>query len=498
MYSLGIIFFEMCYPLKTGMERHQVLRTLRDEDFALPASFQEPEKALQGEIIKGLLHHRPSERPSTTELLHGGKIPLQIEDETIRQALQGFWDPNSPHYQKMMSALFSQSSKPGKDYAWDVGSTTLYGTNELLLQSVVKEKLVSVFRRHGAVETTRPLLFPRSNYYSANVVQLLDSSGNLLQLPYDLTLPYARLIAKQIPTARKTFAFGTVYRDLYTGEPPKGHGEVDFDIISGEPENLALKEAEVIKVIDEVLDAFPSLESAQMCFHINHSDLLDLIMDFCRVTALQRPAVKDIISKLNVGQWTWQRIRNELRSPTLGISSTSLDDLARFDFRGTTVPSTVAYRCLRVADELEKVFHKLRTILADEEYLERCSSLFAHLSEVVIYTKKYTVRRKIYLSPLSSFNDKFYNGGVLFQCLYDGKKRDVFAAGGRYDRLVEGHRLKAHAQHSICHVVGFSLGWDKLWSSMNQFQKRTARPFLKKAEQAVGSQWIIRRVSRVI
>lgn len=327
----------MCHPLKTGMEREQVLRALRKENHTLPADFQKPEKALQGEIIKLLLNHRPSERPSTTELLRGGKIPLQIEDETIRQALQSLWDPNSPYYHKMMSALFSQPTKPAKDYAWDIGSTITYETDELLLQGLVKDKLVSVFRRHGAIETTRPLLLPRSKYYTANVVQLLDSSGNLLQLPYDLTLPYARLIAKQIPAAQKTYAFGTVYRDLYTGGQPRGHGEVDFDIISHEPHDLSLKEAEVIKVIDEVIDTFPSLQSAPMCFHINHSDLLDLVMEFCRISVSQRPAVKDVISKLNIGQWTWQKIRNELRSPSLGISATSVDDLARFDFRGTAV-----------------------------------------------------------------------------------------------------------------------------------------------------------------
>ncbi|KAI9829616.1 MAG: hypothetical protein M1826_005506 [Phylliscum demangeonii] len=417
MWALGVVFFEMCRPMKTGMERDQLLRDLRDERRILPAEFQKPEKALESEIIQWLLSHRPSERPSAAELLRSGKIPLQIEDETIRQALQGLWDANSPHYQKMMSALFAQPANPAKDYTWDIASTSWYGTNELLLQGIVKDKLLSVFRRHGAVETTRPLLFPRSKYYSTNVVQLLDSSGNLLQLPYDLTLPHARLIAKQIPAAQKTFAFGTVYRDLSTGGQPRDFGEVDFDIVSRDLPDFALKEAEVIKVIDEIIDSFPSLTSVHMCYHINHANLLDLIMDFCRIVPPQRAAVQDIISKLNIGQWTWQRIRNELRSPSLGVSSTSLDDLMRFDFR----------------DEPEKALQKLCKIFSEDKHVDRCASIFAHLSAVFAYAKQFNIQRKIYLSPLSSFNAKFYTGGLLFQCLYDGKKRDVFAAGGRFD-----------------------------------------------------------------
>ena len=40
MYSLGMIFFEMCYrPLATGMERMRVLGNLRKTDVELPADF---------------------------------------------------------------------------------------------------------------------------------------------------------------------------------------------------------------------------------------------------------------------------------------------------------------------------------------------------------------------------------------------------------------------------------------------------------------------------
>ena len=325
----------MCYPLKTGMERDQVLRSIRHKDHHLPVDFQKPEKAVQGSIIQELISHRPHERPTTTELLQSGKVPLQIQDETIRQALKNAWDPSSPHYHKMVAALFSEPTNSAKDFAWDVDPTGSHGPKELLMQQAVKERLVSVFRRHGAIETTRPMLFPRSKYYSANVVQLLDASGTLLQLPYDLTLPNARMLAKRPPAAQKTFSFADVYRDLYTGGQPRGHGEVDFDIASPDNLDLALKEAEVITVLNEILDTFPSLYTTEMCFHISHSNLLDLILEFCRIEVAQQPIVKDVISKLNIGQWTWQKIRNELRSPSLGIASTSLDDLARFDFRGT-------------------------------------------------------------------------------------------------------------------------------------------------------------------
>lgn len=338
MYSLGIILFEMCYPLKTNMERDRILRAIREEHHVLPPDFDTARKALHSEIIMSLIKWRPAERPSSAELLRSGKLPATIEDDTIRQALKGISDRNSPYHQKMISALFTQpTDQVVIDYAWDSNSKRPEALDELLLRSLSKSRLSSIFRRHGAVESQRPLLFPRSHYYSSNVVQLLDCSGAMLQLPYDLTLPHARMLAKQDPSTQKTYTFGNVYRDTFAGGPPKEFGEVDFDLISHDSLDLALKEAEVIKVMDEVIDGFPSLHSAQFCFHLNHSDLLELILDFCRISVPQRPLVKDIISKLDIGQWSWPKIRAELRSPTLNVHISSLDDLVRFNFRGMHV-----------------------------------------------------------------------------------------------------------------------------------------------------------------
>ncbi|KAJ9657622.1 eukaryotic translation initiation factor 2-alpha kinase [Coniosporium apollinis] len=489
MYSLGIIFFEMCYPLRTAMERDQVIMQLRKKQHVLPEVFQGSEKATQGNIIYSLISHRPSERPGSAELLHSGKLPLQIEDETIRQALRGLSDTSSPYYHKMMSALFSQTpDMQVKDFAWDMGSSNgPHGPNagELLLQSCVRGQLKSVFRRHGAVEVQRPIVFPRSAHYAAGtgVYQLLDASGTLVQLPFDLTLPHARALARQAPMADRTFAFGNVYRVAHTGGPPKALGEVDYDVCQTDTLDLALKEAEVIKVLDEIIDEFPSLSTAQMCFHLNHSDLLDLVMDFCRISTPLRPAVKETLSRLNIHQWTWQKIRSELRSPTIGVPSTSLDDLAKFDWRDTP----------------EVAFAKLRSLFDGTQYVDKTHAIFAHMRTVLGYMKTFNVHRKIYISPLSSFNEKFYTGGIMFQCLYDTKRRDVLAAGGRYDRLIEEHRPKVQGNFTGCRAVGMNLSWERIASSTARYYKNSGKSnFLKKTVEesqtrALSEQWATRR-----
>jgi translation initiation factor 2-alpha kinase 4 len=118
-----------------------------------------------------------------------------------------------------------------------------------------------------------------------------------------------------------------------------------------------------------------------------------------------------------------------------------------------------------------------------------------HMNDVFVYLKRLNVLHKVYLSPLSSFNDKFYRGGLLFQCLYDNKKRDVFAAGGRYDRLIRDHRPKTQGSYDECHAVGFNLAWEKVFKSMLRHQKSVGKAFLKKNEEAAQGPWAERRVS---
>src|ERR1700761_5270483 len=122
MYSLGIILFEMCYPLRTAMERAQTLGDLRKEDYSLPIMFDEPEKLLQREIIKSLVRHKVSERPSSQELLRSGKIPIQDEDETMRTALQLLSNKSSPFYARLLKEMFNQSQEESnaKDYTYDL------------------------------------------------------------------------------------------------------------------------------------------------------------------------------------------------------------------------------------------------------------------------------------------------------------------------------------------------------------------------------------------
>lgn len=477
MYSLGIIFFEMCYLPMMGMQKADVLGQLRRQKPVLPSDFKPAEK-VQTEIVLSLVNHNPKERPSSVDLLKSGKLPVQMESETIRRTLAGLADPSSPYYRKMLSTLFAKPVEPAKDYAWDMFASSP-NVVELLNQGIVKKALVSIFRRHGALETSRSSIYPRACHYPDNVVQLLDQNGTVLQLPYDLTMGHARTVAKQAtgPIVPRTFTFGSVYRDKQDTGQPQMFGEVDFDIVTADTLDLALKEAEVLKVLDEIVHTFPSLSSSSMCFHIGHSDLLQLIFEHCGIELACRRAAADVLSKLNIHTNTWQKIRIELRSSAVGVSATSVDELQRFDFRDTP----------------NKTFSKLKQLFEGSDMYQRASSTIAHLKEVVEYSKRFGVHTKIYINPLNSIKESFYTGGILFACLYDRKLKDVFAAGGRYDSLIKEQRPRTGGQFSERHAVGFSLAWERL----ARVPKSGGKNFLKKQEDESSGIFNARRVSHL-
>ncbi|ERF70092.1 hypothetical protein EPUS_00279 [Endocarpon pusillum Z07020] len=469
MYSLGIIFFEICHPRMLGQERVLELNKIRQKAYVLPPMFQEPEYSVQGDIIKMLLTHRPSERPSAAELFRSGKIPEPVEDEKLRKFVAGMAESGSSEYHKLVSSLFAQKPNRVQEFAWHRQIRTPPAVDQLLMANMVRERLASIFRRHGAVEVKRKLLFPRSEHYKT-AASFLDTNGKPLQLAYDLTLPNALALSHAHAPFEKIFTFGNVYRESLLGGEPKEIGEIDFDIISYTTSDLALKEAEAIKVLDEIIQGCPPLQSSMLCFHLNHSDLLNLVLDFCKIKSDQEIGVKEALSRLNTANWTLETIRNELQAST-NISSASLEDLMRFNIRG----------------ELDTVRRKIEAIFGNSDYLDRLGSIFTRIETVVTYLHRFQIKTKIFIHPLSSYNEKFYRGSILFQCLLEGKRKSLLAVGGRYDALIAEHALPTSVEKP--RAVGFHLPWDELNSLMAPDQKRTSKKFLKAEASENSSSW---------
>ena len=496
MYSLGIMFFEMCFLLKTGMERITTLTGLRQKEHQLPTDFERPEKATQGEIILNLVDHDPKRRLRSSELMHSDKFPVEIEQEReARDIIRALRDDGTGLLrQQVPRAIFAQADEASlaedarliedldvkngsllgsqlsvaavdafkatpEETDFEPKSASETSSDMCLIRQWVRQQIIAVFRHHGAVETERPHMIPYAPHfarYRSSAVRIISKKGAILQLPYDLTVPNAHTLAKTAKIARKSFTFATVYRENPGGLVPWTHQEVDFDIVSEDDGFSELRDAESIKVIDELINTFPSMTRVQMCYHLNHSSILNAILAFCEIPRSKWATVKEILEKLNLEGYNWTKIRSELRSSSVGLRATSVEELIRFDFR----------------DSLEGAFSTLRTNMRDtDQVLFR--SEFNQLQALTRYLDRMNIKRKIYIYPLACVNERFFHDNLFFQCIYDTPKKAVFAIGGRYDQLIRQYRTVNLPRSKMLdrHAVGFALNWDQICTTMSRFLK---------------------------
>ncbi|KAG8276527.1 Eukaryotic translation initiation factor 2 alpha kinase 4 [Homalodisca vitripennis] len=136
IYSLGVMFFEMCYrPLHTHMERMKVLADLRSEDCLLPADFKDNGKLSKTNLLRWMLLHDPLQRPSSAELLQSDLLPPpQFEERELQELLRHTLNnPQSKLYKYLVASCFSQYYK----------RKTLYGTREFLPS--IDSKIMYIF-----------------------------------------------------------------------------------------------------------------------------------------------------------------------------------------------------------------------------------------------------------------------------------------------------------------------------------------------------------------
>jgi eukaryotic translation initiation factor 2-alpha kinase 4 len=307
MYSLGVIFFEMFTRFGTGMERVEVLKRVRDNPPKLPESFekQDPRKA---EIIRWLLDHDSSKRPTTSELLQSDLLPARLEEEILKEALRTIATPNTTMYNIMLKRLFSIQPDDHVQFTYDYGVDATTAASSIIRAEVGK-KMSKIFKKHGALHFDTPLFLPKPRLFDQNnSVDVLDPAGTLLQTAYDLTMPFARWVAQAAVNNLRRYHFGKVYRRNLAGGQPRELHECDFDIVS--PSSYKwINVAEVIKTCAEALNEFGS-ELGSLTIRINHYRILDSILQSISGNDDIQSKIRRALSQFWKKSWT--EIRKEL------------------------------------------------------------------------------------------------------------------------------------------------------------------------------------------
>jgi translation initiation factor 2-alpha kinase 4 len=119
IYSLGIIFFEMCYrPLPTAMERITILTGLRKKEIEVPEDFTDPSDRV---LVDWLLNHDSSKRPTSHQLLQSEHLPsLMVEEGKFRALVKRtLSDPQLKGYKYIIASCFDQKLNLPEDITYD-------------------------------------------------------------------------------------------------------------------------------------------------------------------------------------------------------------------------------------------------------------------------------------------------------------------------------------------------------------------------------------------
>ncbi len=151
IYSLGIMFFEMCFPFSTAMERFQVIQKLRQKEIIISSNINTQAFEKQISLIKLMLNHDPHVRPSTKEMLHNEMIPRKADEVALDELLKySVTNKQSTNYKKILKSLFDQTNSKIDDAVFDATNCkSISSISSLQLRDYVHNKLVGTFQKHG-------------------------------------------------------------------------------------------------------------------------------------------------------------------------------------------------------------------------------------------------------------------------------------------------------------------------------------------------------------
>ncbi|EAL68916.1 hypothetical protein DDB_G0276829 [Dictyostelium discoideum AX4] len=472
MYSLGIIFFEMCFQFQTQMERSNILRDLRD-NLKFPPGF-ESTKPDQTQIIRSLLSRDPTQRPSTKQLLESGLLPSKMEDDILKEAIKTIANPTISLFSYLMEKLFCLSNDE------HIMSRYLYTSNPSLtpMHLICREKTFSrlekIFLNHGSIRIDTPTLFPKNPTNSthpgaANVAKFLDESGTVVYLPYDLTIPWARHVVIHNIQQAKRYTFSKVYRRSQPGFSPKELYECDFDII-GPSKSRHISDAETLRIIIEIMEEFKdelfgnnsgsnsgsgSGGSINYKIRINHYGLLDSILSECGVEKRFFTVVYQTVAQLH-WRLNWAQVAQSLKEH--GLSASIVSNISTY---------------FRQRGELAQCVTQLESLLANHK------EATTGISDLKILVRNLQMINIIprFLLDLSLIHNHQYYEGLVFQAyierptLSNPSRTEIIMSGGRYDKLIKSLHPNPSLSNNIVSGVGVTLACEKIVNSVLNYRQ---------------------------
>ncbi|MGE7922425.1 histidine--tRNA ligase [Viridibacillus arvi] len=326
----------------------------------------------------------------------------------------------------------------------NVKGTQDYLPEAEVIRRKVRRTLEDTFIQYGC----KPLETPILNYTElmaskygggAEILEemytLTDRGERDLALRYDLTIPFAKVVAMN-PAIRmpfKRYEIGKVFRDgpIKTGRF-REFTQCDVDIVGVESQ---IAEAELMEM---ALSAFTKLD-LKIAIQYNNRKLLSGMLEMFEVPTEQMSPVILVLDKLEkVGV---PAVKKELSE--LGLPLTVVDSIERFltDEKNKTINYFMPFS--NVNNNIEQGVNELKALESFLKYLK--------ISEKCIF------------NPFLARGLEIYTGTIYELFLVDKTIKSSIGSGGRYDNAIAG-LLGSDQSFS---TVGISFGLDVIYTAIS-------------------------------
>ncbi|XP_059614784.1 histidine--tRNA ligase isoform X1 [Phlebotomus argentipes] len=206
-----------------------------------------------------------------------------------------------------------------------------YNPQQMALRQGVLDKIVTVFKKHGAESIDTPV-FERKEVLTGKygedsklIYDLKDQGGEILSLRYDLTVPLARYLAMSKIASIKRYHIAKVYR---RDNPAMTRGryrefyQCDFDIAG--TYDCMIPDAECVKVVSEILSG---LDIGDYVIKLNHRMLLDGMFEACGVPTDKFRSICSAVDKLDKSPW--EEVKREMMEEK-GLDEQTADQIGEY------------------------------------------------------------------------------------------------------------------------------------------------------------------------
>ncbi len=305
-----------------------------------------------------------------------------------------------------------------------------------------------VYRSYGfspidtpALELLEILTGKGSDETDKQMYRFEDPGGRMVGMRFDLTIPLARFVAKNIQTLGtpfKRYQIATVWR----GENPQAGRyrefmQCDFDTIGT---TSLSADIEMVLVINDLLSA---LDVGEFTISVNHRGVLNGLLEKLGLSEQSTAVLRTLDKLAKIGA---ERVAQELVD-AVGTSAAQAEQLLQLS---------------ALEGDNQQLLAEAERLVAGSEIGEQGVSQLRELIQATTATLTPSTDQRVRVAPSICRGLDYYTGIVVETTLNELEGIGSVASGGRYDNLA------ALYTNQQLPGVGASLGLDRLLAALEQ------------------------------